>query len=354
MELIEYTEDLKKNRTFKSAKECAKILGVSERVLNYSIKNTKEINGFFYQYNGRKISFKEKKYKCPYCERSFDTYLGLSAHVNTYKAHGEVSKEQLLTDFKYGGIRPVCKCGCGGYTKIDHNGEPHYREYITGHNSRIVNNFDCEKAKTKSAETRRKQFKAGERHMWIEGKKWTDVFTEEEIADLKSRIFTKERNQKISNFFKGKPKSPEHAEKCREIGKSERTRKILSEKLHNRLENLEFSISSTAEDDFVIKFIEPLGIPYIRQFYIPEIKQYCDIFFPDKNIVVEYDGDFWHCNPEKYPEGPTYDYQKKHIEKDKIKNEFLVESGVKLIRLWESDVLGNPETIREKLKNEIV
>ena len=64
MELIEYTKELKESRAFSSAKECAKIIGVSERVLNYSIKNTKEINGFFYQYKGREISFKEGKYKC--------------------------------------------------------------------------------------------------------------------------------------------------------------------------------------------------------------------------------------------------------------------------------------------------
>lgn len=337
MELIEYTRDLKENHRFNSAKECAKTIGVSERVLNYSIKNTKEINGFLYQYKGKELVFKDGKYKCPYCERSFESYSGLSAHVSTYKTHGDISKEKLLTDFKYGGIRPVCKCGCGGYTKIDHNGEPHYREYITGHNSRVVNNFDCEKAKTRSAETRRKQFQSGERHTWIEGKKWTDVFTEEEIEDLKSRIFTKERSEKISNALKGRPKSPEHVEKIR-----------------NRITNLEFSISSAEEDDFIINFIEPLGIPYIRQFYLPEIKQYCDVFFPDKNIVVEYDGDFWHCNPDKYPDGPIYEYQKTHVERDRIKNEFLTESGVKLIRFWESDVLGNPETIREKLKNEIV
>ena len=26
----------------------------------------------------------------------------------------------------------------------------------------------------------------------------------------------------------------------------------------------------------------------------------CDIFLPDLNLIIEYFGDYWHCNPLKY------------------------------------------------------
>ena len=58
----------------------------------------------------------DKKYKCPYCDFYATTYNGLCKHVLKGKKHPNITKEQLLTDFNYNGIRPTCKCGCGQYT----------------------------------------------------------------------------------------------------------------------------------------------------------------------------------------------------------------------------------------------
>ena len=36
-----------------------------------------------------------------------------------YNAHGDgITREKLLADVRYGGVRPTCKCGCGSYTDI--------------------------------------------------------------------------------------------------------------------------------------------------------------------------------------------------------------------------------------------
>ena len=67
-------------------------------------------------------------------------------------------------------------------------------------------------------------------------------------------------------------------------------------------------------------------------------------------MIIEYDGDFWHCNPEKYPDGPKYDYQVKHIEKDKIKNTYCKENNIGILRIWESEFKNNREYVFSKIK----
>lgn len=128
---------------------------------------------------------------------------------------------------------------------------------------------------------------------------------------------------------------------------------MLSERMNYRLKNNLFSISSSGETQFITEFIEPLGLEYQQQFYLPEIKQYCDIYIPSKNLIIEYDGDFWHCNPNKYPDGPKYKYQIKHIEKDQIKNKFCRDNNINILRIWESEAKHNKESVSKKIKKAI-
>ena len=44
---------------------------------------------------------------------------------------------------------------------------------------------------------------------------------------------------------------------------------------------------------------------------INDKKYYIDVFIPVKNIAIEYNGDYWHCNPEKY--SSEYFHKKKII-----------------------------------------
>lgn len=68
--------------------------------------------------------------KCPYCDREFKTYNGLTKHMFKYNAHGDgITREKLLADVRYGGVRPTCKCGCGSYTDISYEGGAHFTDY---------------------------------------------------------------------------------------------------------------------------------------------------------------------------------------------------------------------------------
>ena len=185
----------------------------------------KQVKGFIFKYSGEFTNQQKNDggYKCPYCEKKFESYNGLCKHIFRYKEHGDsITKEQLLTDYKYGGIRPKCKCGCGEYTEIKYDGGIHFADYIHGHYSRIHNNWGHnEQAKMHSAETRRLQYKNGERVQWNKGKSWEETYTEDKIKELIKNYSDESRNSKISAKLKGVPKSKEHAEKCRQNGRSE-------------------------------------------------------------------------------------------------------------------------------------
>jgi very-short-patch-repair endonuclease len=99
-------------------------------------------------------------------------------------------------------------------------------------------------------------------------------------------------------------------------------------------------------------------IDFIHQYKFMN-KFMCDFCFPQQKIIVEVDGDFWHANPNKYPEGSTlHKHQVKGIGRDKSKNAYIskVDNGSwTIVRLWESDikkdVAGCVDKIEEILKN---
>ena len=83
--------------------------------------------------------------------------------------------------------------------------------------------------------------------------------------------------------------------------------------MKERIKNKQFSLSSKLEEDFINDFIKPLNIEYETQYYLKDIHQYCDIYIPSKNLIIECDGSFWHCDPRLFPNGAVYDYQKLNV-----------------------------------------
>lgn len=58
-------------------------------------------------------------------------------------------------------------------------------------------------------------------------------------------------------------------------------------------------------------------------------------------IAIEVNGDYWHCNPTKYLNGPIDKTQLASIERDKRKKEYLESIGYVLYIIWESDLKTN-------------
>ena len=298
-------------KRYYGCKDVANELGIKEYDLSRKIRKGKFINGFIYEYSGVEYG-KEvdntNKIKCPYCDFYAKNYNGLCKHVFKNKKHPDVTKEQLLTDVKYNGIRPTCKCGCGGYTTIINTNGVHFADYIQGHWNSVINNWGHnKKAQENSAKTRREQYSNGERVQWNKGKKWDETYSEEKQNELYENLVSK---------------------------------------LHYRMENSGFSISSKLEDDFVEKFIKPYNIGFKRQYYIPEIKQFCDLYIPSINLIIEINGTYWHCDRRVYNNGPINNIQEEKIKRDELKYSYLRNNGFRLLVIWEDDIKNKPSMVK--------
>jgi G:T-mismatch repair DNA endonuclease (very short patch repair protein) len=96
------------------------------------------------------------------------------------------------------------------------------------------------------------------------------------------------------------------------------------------------------------QYLKDNGIDYIPQHRVGRFT--VDFFIPEKNVVIEANGDFWHANPEIYGEGPLYKIQSQAVEKDKRKLARLDADGYNVIVVWENDL----KTIKDETLREIV
>jgi len=67
----------------------------------------------------------------------------------------------------------------------------------------------------------------------------------------------------------------------------------------------------------------------------------CDIFIESLNLIIEYNGDYWHCNPKKYNQDYVHPHKKKLAKEiwgeDKVRIDNLKKLGYNLEVIWESD-----------------
>lgn len=80
----------------------------------------------------------------------------------------------------------------------------------------------------------------------------------------------------------------------------------------------------------------------------------CDIFIPELNLIIEYNGDYWHCNPFKYE--PKYYHKIKNMlaediwDYDKKKIDLIKNNGYNLEIVWENDYNKDPKLIYKIIK----
>jgi len=141
------------------------------------------------------------------------------------------------------------------------------------------------------------------------------------------------------------------AEKLRDKWKSgemEHTRKFMSEKLKEtrRLGKIKSGITSKKEKEIIV-FLKKLGFEVIHSFRVDT--KICDIYIPHLNLIIEYFGDYWHCNPIKY--NSEYFNQKKNMSAQEIwdydskKVDLIIKSGYNLEVIWEHDLKHDNEKI---------
>jgi len=178
---------------------------------------------------------------------------------------------------------------------------------------------------------------------------------------------TKESKEKISTSRKGKgtgvsnsmanpvhkKRAAQNLKKKWDDGEMEHVRKIMSDKIKEtrRLGKLKSVIRSQTEKK-ILKEIKLLG--YDVKHSLKVDGKIFDIFLPKLNLVIEYNGDYWHCNPKKYE--PNYFHQVKNKtakelwEYDKNKIDLIKEYGYNLEVVWESDYNTDKSIINKIIK----
>ncbi len=105
--------------------------------------------------------------------------------------------------------------------------------------------------------------------------------------------------------------------------------------------------TSMAEKEFKL-YLNSIGIQVDEQHKI-QYKFY-DFIIKGSNVLLEFQGDYWHCNPKVYPTGPINKIQKRTIINDEYKRKLAKMNGFEIVYVWEKEFNEDKEALRERLK----
>lgn len=269
--------------------------------------------------------------KCNLCNFESDSEIKLSKHIQ--HAH-KLKKTEYLIQTKYKGIPPLCGCGCGKETRYEAS-QLDFCKFIGGHHSRLEGHWGdlkSEKRVNAISKARKDRFASGEYDY---------------IKDaIKLGRKDPQLGAKISKGAKGVAKP-----KPKGFGNNRVHSQFTKDKMSNTaIENIiktDRNHTSKLEKTFA-NILDLLDIKYTTFFYAKEIKAFYDFYLPESNTIIEVDGDFWHCNPIKFPL-PKYESQKKNLIRDKEKEQWVKDKGYKLLRFWEDDINNNIKSVKQTL-----
>ena len=84
------------------------------------------------------------------------------------------------------------------------------------------------------------------------------------------------------------------------------------------------------------------------------MKYFADILLPTNKKIVEFHGDYWHCNPKTYTGNYFHKVKNKtakEIWEEDLKRKHILEThGYTLLYVWESDYKNNLEIVQTQIK----
>lgn len=86
----------------------------------------------------------------------------------------------------------------------------------------------------------------------------------------------------------------------------------------------------TSLENRYYNMLKEIGITFVPQY--PLSGRYYDAYIPDKNLLLEFDGTFWHPKTES---DAKYDHQKKSFKVDRLKDKYAKERGIRIYRIRE-------------------
>ena len=92
--------------------------------------------------------------------------------------------------------------------------------------------------------------------------------------------------------------------------------------------------------------LDALGVKYEKQVEIGD-KFIVDARMPDSAVIIQWDGDYWHGNPDFYDE--LDERQEKRRRLDHSQDAYLRTCGYRVLRFWEHEVHDAPEEVRARI-----
>lgn len=295
---------------------------------------------------------------CNICQKKCDSLNSLRSH--SVQKHN-ISGDKIYIEYALKGVEPKCECGCGGIPPFISIGKG-FSRFIKSHHNRVLgkNNYH------KNPETHKKALQTQKKN-WKEGKYkgWWEIKSEEtlsKIEGIKEKLRNnKERGKRISEKLKGVPKTEESKRKL-SISQKKRYEDNPQLRINQSQYKLEWmrknSIVKTSKlEDKFMKILDEIGyikdIDYIHNHLVSNIKTFFDFYIPNNKIIIEVDGDFYHCNPNSKYLTAEYDIQKKNLSNDKRKNTWCENHNITLIRYWEKDINERPEWVISDLRKKL-
>ncbi len=92
--------------------------------------------------------------------------------------------------------------------------------------------------------------------------------------------------------------------------------------------------------------LDEIGAEYERQALIAS--KFCvDAVVESKKVIIQFDGDYWHANPQQFP--VPDDRQKRRIALDKSQDAYLRKMGYTIIRIWEHEIKDTPALVKSTI-----
>lgn len=236
------------------------------------------------------------------------------------RSHYEYDTEKYVLDFFCGGRVPLCLCGCEENVKW-HKTKYKYNDYIVGHNANA--HFSSENQPNWSPEKLKERQKKKEKTMMDR----YDAKHPTENPEIKKKMDenrlktqqTEEYKEKLSKaqkkVWKNDPKKKQKTEKYDKI-----------EKEHK---------------DEIARFIKSLGIQTSQNSRSVISPKELDIYVPDYNFAIEYNGLYWHSE--------LYVDKNYHLNKT-IECE---NKGIKLFHIFSDEWENKSEIIKSMIKYQL-
>lgn len=132
------------------------------------------------------------------------------------------------------------------------------------------------------------------------------------------------------------------------LSKTEESRNRSRQIMLNLLTSGKISLTQSKPQIIIDELLSLLNINNIKEF---NIIYYCvDNYLPDNNLMIEVQGDYWHCNPLKFKDKMN-DTQCKRVIKDKAKHTYIKNNfNIEVLYLWEHDIYNNLDLCQELIK----